>query len=111
MCSHCSPSFPLHTDSKRKSAYQVSYVIPESSIPATIADTELIVKVHAWAMNPADALIQDMSLPFVTYPLILGEDIAGTVSLAGPAFPFKPGDRILASTIGSVSHKPGRGGS
>ena len=57
-------------------------VIRESPIPSQIADEQIVVKVHAWAMNPADAMVQDVPLPFIKYPLILGEDIAGTVELS-----------------------------
>ena len=84
-------------------------IIRESPIPSSVADDELLVKVHAWAMNLADHILQDTSLPFIKYPLVLGEDIAGTVAVVGStaASKFKVGDRILAFTMGT--QKPERG--
>ena len=87
-------------------------VIREGPIPSKVADGEFIVKVHAWAVNPADYMVQDIPLPFVTYPLILGEDVAGTVEVVGPAAAskFKVGDRILGLALGSAVMKPEQGG-
>ncbi|KAJ5703467.1 hypothetical protein N7493_011856 [Penicillium malachiteum] len=86
-------------------------VIRESPIPSGIADEEVLVKVHAWAMNPADAVVQDIPLPFIKYPLILGEDIAGTVESVGSiaATKFQPGDRILGLALGAAVAKPEQG--
>ncbi|KAJ5770672.1 oxidoreductase [Penicillium nucicola] len=86
-------------------------VIRETPVPSEIADEEIVVKVHAWAMNPADFMVQDISLPFITYPLILGEDIAGTVESIGSAAAtkFKPGDRILGLALGAAVAKPEQG--
>lgn len=43
-------------------------VIRKSPIPSQIADEQIVVKVHVWAMNPADAVVQDIPLPFIKYP-------------------------------------------
>ncbi|KAK9331791.1 hypothetical protein V1520DRAFT_368290 [Lipomyces starkeyi] len=59
--------------------------IRDSPVPSKVADGELVVKVHAWAVNPADVVVQDMPLLFITYPLILGEDVAGTIEVVGSA--------------------------
>ncbi|KAI0384959.1 GroES-like protein [Hypomontagnella monticulosa] len=76
-------------------------VIRESPIPSELEDRKLLVKVHAWAINPCDAILQDQSLPFFTYPIILGQDIAGIVEAVGStaASKFKVGDRVFAFTI------------
>lgn len=86
-------------------------VIRESPIPCNIADNKILVKVHAWAMNPADAMVQDVPLPFIKYPLILGEDVAGTVESAGSAATarFQPGDRVLGLALGAAVAKPEQG--
>lgn len=86
-------------------------VIRETPIPSQIADEEIVVKVHAWAMNPADAMVQDIALPFIKYPLILGEDITGTVESVGSAAAtkFQPGDRILGLALGAAVAKPEQG--
>ncbi|KGO41613.1 Polyketide synthase, enoylreductase [Penicillium expansum] len=83
-------------------------VIRESPIPSQIADEQIVVQVHAWAMNPADAIVQDTALPFIKYPLILGEDIAGIVESVGSvvATKFQPGDRILGLALGAGVAKP-----
>ena len=75
-------------------------VIREDSIPE-LEDEQLLVKVHAWAMNPCDAMLQDKSLPFVKYPVVLGQDVAGTVEDVGPtaASKFKVGDRVFGFSI------------
>ncbi|KAK9363578.1 hypothetical protein V1504DRAFT_437721 [Lipomyces starkeyi] len=44
--------------------------IRESPVPSKVADGELVVKVQAWAVNPADAVI-------------LGEAVAGTIEVVG----------------------------
>ncbi|KAI4210951.1 MAG: hypothetical protein L6R36_009510 [Xanthoria steineri] len=77
-----------------------------------ISDHYVLVKVHAWAMNPADHMIQDTPLDFITYPLVLGEDIAGTVEHVGStaASKFKAGDRVLGFALGSATFKPEQGG-
>ncbi|MCJ1311509.1 hypothetical protein MMC25_005181 [Agyrium rufum] len=86
--------------------------IRESTVSSTVADTAMIVKAGAWAMNPADVMIQDTHLPFINYPLVLGEDVAGTVQLCGStaASKFAVGDRILALAVGAVADENQRGG-
>ena len=57
-------------------------------------------------------MVQDTELPFIKYPVLLGEDGAGTVISAGTSAStkYKPGDRILALITGSASGKSERGG-
>jgi NADPH:quinone reductase and related Zn-dependent oxidoreductases len=55
-------------------------------------------------------MIQDTALPFIKYPVILGEDISGTVVSTGSAVTrFKANDRVLAFAQGAFSG-PHRGG-
>lgn len=76
-------------------------VIRESPIPSELQDREVLVKVHAWAINPCDAMLQDKSLPFIKYPVILGQDVAGTVENVGSiaANKFKKGDRVFGFSM------------
>ncbi|KAI1409888.1 GroES-like protein [Hypoxylon sp. FL1857] len=76
-------------------------VIREAPTPSQLEDRQLLVKVHAWAMNPCDAMLQDQALPFIKYPVILGQDIAGVVEAVGStaASKFEVGDRVFAFTI------------
>ena len=62
-----------------------------------LEDHQLLLKVHTWALNPCDAILQDMALPIVEYPVILGQDVAGIVEEVGPAAAsrFKVGDRVF----------------
>ena len=86
--------------------------VRESPAPTTVADHEILLKVQAWAINPADHMVQDIPLPFITYPLILGEDVAGTVEIVGStaASKFQKGDRIVGLALGSSTMKPEQGG-
>ncbi|KAL3467756.1 chaperonin 10-like protein [Aspergillus heterothallicus] len=62
-----------------------------------LQDHQVLLKAHAWAINPCDAFLQDNSLPFVEFPVILGQDVAGTVVAVGTnaSTKFTKGDRIL----------------
>ncbi|CAN8105388.1 unnamed protein product [Discula destructiva] len=79
-------------------------VVRERSCPTTdeLGDRKVLVKVHAWAINPCDGMLQDTAFPFVKYPVILGQDIAGTVEAVAPgsvaASRFNIGDRVFGFT-------------
>ncbi|KAI1643523.1 GroES-like protein [Daldinia loculata] len=80
--------------------------IRETPIPSTLAQDEVLVKVRAWGLNPADAFLQDSPLPFIKYPLIPGQDVAGIVERVGPgpnSRRFKIGDRVLGYAMGEPS--------
>ncbi|KAJ4419128.1 hypothetical protein N0V82_005141 [Gnomoniopsis sp. IMI 355080] len=83
----------------------VQGVVRERPVPTReeLGDRQVLVKVHAWAMNPCDSMLQTVSLPFVKYPVILGQDVAGTVEAVGStaASKFSVGDRIFAFTAGN----------
>ncbi|KAL5363020.1 chaperonin 10-like protein [Aspergillus floccosus] len=89
----------------------IAGIIRESAAPTTVADNEILVKVKAWAMNPADTMVQDVALPFIKYPLILGEDVAGTVEKVGSQATgkFVVGDRVLGLALGAAVFKPEQG--
>lgn len=75
----------------------------QTPYPTALAPGQLLIKVYAWAINPCDQLLQDTSLPFVKYPVILGEDIAGTiVSIGANISAYKLNDRILAFAQGAT---------
>jgi NADPH:quinone reductase-like Zn-dependent oxidoreductase len=65
---------------------------------------EVLVEVHAVAINPVDRLIQKMGgflYGWLKYPAILGIDLAGEVAAVGPEVTrFKVGDRVLALAVG-----------
>lgn len=63
-----------------------------------LGDHKVLVKVHAWAINPCDYMLQDRDMGF-GYPVILGCDVAGTVEAVVPgsaaASKFRVGDRVF----------------
>jgi len=65
-----------------------------------LRDDDVLVQVHAAGVNPLDSKIRNgefkVILPF-RLPLILGNDVAGTVVQVGPQVRrFKPGDQVYA---------------
>jgi NADPH:quinone reductase-like Zn-dependent oxidoreductase len=89
-------------------------IIREQSLPTTedLGDRKVLIRVHAWAMNPCDSILQTVALPFVKYPVILGQDVAGTIEAAAPgsaaASKFSIGDRVFGFTAnnGFQDHVP-----
>ena len=65
-----------------------------------VRDDDVLVEVHAASVNVLDAKIRSgefkLILPY-RFPLILGNDVAGTVLRVGPGVRrFKPGDEVYA---------------
>jgi len=69
---------------------------------------QCLIKVGAVDVNPIDTYIRSGSIPAkLTFPSILGRDLAGTVVEAGPGVKqFKPGDRVWATGQGTEG-RPG----
>ncbi|KAI1204931.1 GroES-like protein [Annulohypoxylon truncatum] len=81
----------------------VPSAIRESPVPSSLGPHEVLIKARAWAVNPVDAYLQVVALPFITYPAILGTDVAGVVEAvgSGPASQkFRVGDRVLGYAPG-----------
>ncbi len=66
-------------------------------------ENEIVVKNHAVAINPVDWIIQVTSVyRWITYPFVLGSDVAGEVVEVGNAVTrFKVGDRVLGHAVGT----------
>jgi NADPH:quinone reductase-like Zn-dependent oxidoreductase len=66
--------------------------------------TQLVVRVRAVAINPLDAITQSngrLMYRWLTYPVVLGEDVAGEVVSVGTSVTrFRTGDRVLAYAVG-----------
>ena len=64
---------------------------------------QCLVKVAAVNVNPIDLYVRSGSIPAkMTFPFILGRDLAGTVVEVGAAVKsFKPGDRVWATSQGT----------
>ncbi|KAB2573048.1 Dehydrogenase azaJ [Lasiodiplodia theobromae] len=72
---------------------------------------EVVIKNAALAINPIDWLIQDKETLPVTYPAILGSDIAGVVEEVGEGVTcFKKGQHVIALCHAILSQKQGNGG-
>lgn len=65
---------------------------------------ELLVRVHAVAINPVDSFKQimgKMMFPWLEYPLIAGSDVAGEVVETGSSIKrFRKGDRVFSIAMG-----------
>lgn len=74
-------------------------IYEEAPLP-TIADDDVLIRVHAAAVNPVDWKIRAGHLQdFIPYslPLILGWDVSGVVEAVGAnVTTFKPGDQVYS---------------
>lgn len=83
------------------------FTLRPTPYPTTLNPDQLLMKVQSWGINPCDVLLQDTALPFVKYPLVLGEDIAGTVASTGEnVSAFKSNDRVMALARGATQGSP-----
>ncbi|OJJ86553.1 zinc-binding alcohol dehydrogenase family protein [Aspergillus glaucus CBS 516.65] len=68
---------------------------------------ELHIRNAAVAINPIDWHLQTKANFPLTYPTILGHDVAGTVAEVGSSVTnFKPGDRVLAHAMSMATQRP-----
>ncbi|GAB2467060.1 NADPH:quinone reductase-like Zn-dependent oxidoreductase [Conyzicola lurida] len=77
--------------------------VRESPYPVA-GDTQLVVRTRALAVNPLDAITQSngrLMYGWLSYPAILGEDVAGDVVAVGRSVTrFQAGDRVLGYAVG-----------
>jgi NADPH:quinone reductase-like Zn-dependent oxidoreductase len=75
---------------------------------------EILIRNHAVAVNPVEPALQALGpdlFPWVTYPQIFGNDIAGEVIEVGLGVDdFKPGDRVVAHAINLTNNNNSEGG-
>ncbi len=68
------------------------------------AESEVVVRARAIAVNPVDGLpgfLYRLVLPWLTFPAVIGSDVAGDVVEAGPGVTrLQPGDRVLGHAFG-----------
>lgn len=70
------------------------FVVQSRDIPTPPAG-EILIKIHATALNPVDWKIQKYAAFIKNYPAILGTDLAGEVETLGEGVTkFKKGDRM-----------------
>ncbi|KAF2733869.1 GroES-like protein [Polyplosphaeria fusca] len=75
-------------------------------------DGEILIKVHAAAIQPADAKVAKMAVMKMEYPTTLGSPVAGTVEAIGTRTTGKVsiGDRVVCGTKIFVHKKAKYGG-
>ncbi|KAF1970835.1 GroES-like protein [Bimuria novae-zelandiae CBS 107.79] len=79
-------------------------VVKEAPMP-TPGEGEVVIKNHAWAINPIDWKIQQFGIMLKSYPNILGVDSAGEVHAVGPGVTHvKKGDRVLVAKTLSLPY-------
>lgn len=82
-------------DHSRADTYYLHHQVSKIDFPTPTAD-EIVVKVHALAINPVDWKMQDMGLFVQSWPTVLGCDVAGEVHEVGSGVTrFKKGDRVF----------------
>ncbi|MFF5405089.1 zinc-binding alcohol dehydrogenase family protein [Streptomyces misionensis] len=68
------------------------------------ATNEVVVRVRAVAVNPVDGIpgfLYRFALPWLTFPAVVGSDVAGEVVETGPGVTrLRPGDRVLGHAFG-----------
>lgn len=75
------------------------FVVREAPAPPAPASPDVVLRIHAVAINPVDARRQTDSMYTPTYPWIIGSDAAGTVVSCGDEVDnVKPGDKVIALT-------------
>ncbi|KAJ5665540.1 GroES-like protein [Penicillium maclennaniae] len=62
----------------------------------TPAPNELLIEVHAVALNPVDIYQRDMGMFIQEYPAVLGSDVSGIVAKTGSSATLAPGTRVTA---------------
>jgi len=97
--------------------YNKAAWIPSKTAPFEVGDApvpepeanEVVIRVHAVAINPVDAYIQSMGIIVEKYPATVGCDCAGDVVTVGSDVKnFKPGDRVLAA-LDMTGNRPNAG--
>lgn len=95
-----------------------AYLTSNKAHPLTIAPApytppgpnQLVIRTRALAINPVDHAIQSLGtdlFAFLPYPVIIGQDVSGTVHEVGPSTStsdgendrFKVGDRVTAQAM------------
>jgi NADPH:quinone reductase-like Zn-dependent oxidoreductase len=85
-------------------AKRAPFTIGAAAYPAARAN-EIVVRVRAVAVNPFDRVMQtigDIITPWITYPFVVGSDVAGdVVEIGSDVTRFNLGDRVLGYAAGS----------
>ena len=69
--------------------------------------TDVLVRVEGAAVNPVAAFVRSGAFRTpITFPFVIGRDLAGTVAVAGPGAPgFAVGDRVWCNSLGHAGRQ------
>lgn len=96
---------PSNTAAWLTAAKVTPFEIKPSNLGVPLKD-EILIKNHAFAVNPVDGKMQHSGRFPLVYPIILGQDVAGEVIALGPEVTrFKIGDRVIGCTAGMVTKR------
>ncbi len=94
---------PTNTAAWINAAHATLEVGPAPYTPP--GDDQIVIRNHAVAVNPLEWIIQvagNLAYRWLTYPTVLGSDVAGDVVEVGKAVTrFRVGDRVLAHAVGT----------
>ncbi|OKL58420.1 oxidoreductase, Zinc-binding alcohol dehydrogenase [Talaromyces atroroseus] len=103
-------------------ANRAAWITAERAVPLEVkeseyvapTDNEIVVKVHAIALNPVDFARQLMGaklFPWTKYPTVFGTDVAGEVVEVGAKATnrYKVGDRVIGLGNGLETSRPADG--
>jgi NADPH:quinone reductase-like Zn-dependent oxidoreductase len=94
---------PINTAAWMKAANSPLDVGPAPYTPP--AADQIVIRNHAVAINPLEWIIQvagSLAYRWLTYPTVLGSDVAGEVVEVGSAVTrFRVGDRVLGHAVGT----------
>ncbi len=80
----------------------------ETSAPGA---NEVLIRVHACAIQPADAKVAKHAIFPMSYPAVIGSPVAGVVEALGTGVTkVRVGDRVVSGTKMFVTKKPENGG-
>ncbi|PYE81324.1 zinc-binding alcohol dehydrogenase family protein [Pseudoroseicyclus aestuarii] len=104
----------MHTEPTQMAAWQHdnASTLQIAAAPITTPQgNEILIENAAIAINPLDWLLQSgMSLPWLTFPIITGSDVAGTVAAVGPDVTrFAIGDRVVGQAVSTTVNRPAEG--
>lgn len=77
-----------------------TFIVGTVPIPTPTAD-QVLIRVHAAALNPIDLIRSSISIPDEIFPVITGYDVAGVIEAVGASVSsFKPGDPVFGNIQG-----------
>eukprot|EP00887_Chlorella_sp_A99_P006514 scaffold3.g6514.t1 len=67
---------------------------------------QVLIRAASVGVNPVDVAVRGGALPPMSFPKVLGGDVAGVVEEADAGSQFKKGDRVMALTPGFFNTEP-----